>query len=205
MTNDHNQTFDSIVTLVKENYMSVVQAFGEQVDAKQTINEITGIMKKLFQQEIKKYGWTGKEQLPPVFGERVFHETFSELSQLIYAVYLQQNFMELNLDTPFELEDIHKEKQELENMYKEEKITLTGDAYISEMKRALHYHLFTMYTDLQDILLSEQHLQHIKPSAKYSEKELVAKLEQEMEEMSRIRNQMDELVNRIQSLDDRYM
>jgi hypothetical protein len=202
--NDRN-TFYDIVSIIKDAYLAICQAFNEQTSEKQLEKEITTIIKDKFNREVNKYGWSDSERLPGVVAERIFHETFSELSQTMYAIYLQNSYLELGLDEPFFLEDnLEEEKQELEKIYKEEKITLTDDAYISEMKKALHYHLFTMYTDLKEILLSEQHIQHIKPSTKYSEKELVVKLEQEMKEMRELRNQMDELLNRMQSLDERY-
>lgn len=205
MINNTNQTFDDIVILVQDAYLSVIKAFGVDVDEEGTKNEIKGLMNKLFQKEINQYGWAGREKLASVIVEWVFHETFSGLSPEIYAVYLQNNFMELNLDVPFELEDIESEKRELERTYKEAKVTLTDAAYISEMKRALHYHLFMMYTDFQEILLSEQHLQHIKPNTEVTEKELVVQLQKELKEARKLRDKVNDLLDRMQSLDDRYM
>lgn len=205
MNDKHRNTFDDIVSIIKEAYLAICQAFNEQTSEDQLEKEITTIIKGQFDHEVNEYGWNGCESLPGVVAERIFHETFSNLSPTMYAIYLQHSFMELNLDNPFELEDIDEEKQGLKRIYKEEEVTLTDGAYISEMKRALHHHLLTMYIDLQEILLSQQHLQHIKPSTKHSEKELVIELEQEMKKVRGLKDQMHELFSRMQSLDDRYI
>jgi len=198
MIGEELETFDEIVNAIYKSYTIICEANGYNIDINR--NEITDSIQENFEDEILKYGWNGEEKLSVFVSEKIFHETFSKLSQDRYMKYLDT--MQGHFDLGYlEIEDINTELKQLKRLYLEDNCDFDNSDQIFELKQSLHNCLLEMYNDLDEILFKKQVILNMNSSNKTEEHELLTDLKQKMKKMQKLRFHHDQMVDWLGSLD----
>ncbi|ANX13774.1 hypothetical protein ABE41_017325 [Fictibacillus arsenicus] len=195
------ETFDDLIDWLEEHIKESISSLNAESSPKNLRKVLKSIIDSKCKEQIQTYGWTGEEEIPDLVATNLFHEIFAAYNKHLYVYWYRKNYEELEEDNPFHYENSNEAFKTLNALYREEEVELSNRLLVQEIKRGIHTKLFSVMQSLEYTLESETNLVSVNLSEEKHENPVADELKKVLEEVLKLEEQLDKVVNTIEVLD----
>lgn len=197
---DEVTSFEELVALMDKEIIETVTNLG-QTDLPTDLSDgLKIIIETLYKEDLKRYGWSGKEKLPTLKVVNYFHQVFSTFHSHVYVNWFQKNYKDLENENPFfNAVDSDFTYEILQANYSSNGVELTDKLLIEELKRGLHISQFDLAEQIKYVI-EDCSIASIHAEGDEMMDSTIKELKDILEQFYRIRKDMFNFSGRIEEL-----